>query len=145
VPLLSSILAAVSALYSVKRTLRDARVERNLQRALRLSDFRQKWIDDLRVDLAEFESLVCLWNGVDDKDLARQVLMLQAKIRMRFSRNDPSFNVLFTSMHSSIKEARRGSLSPDASPVAVIGQQILMSEWERLKADLSKSEDEAGK
>jgi len=138
-PLLSGIAAFFASRYSTKTALRSAVIQRRHEATSLLSQFRQKWIDDLRNDLAEHQS-ICLASKLplNPNDVSKEKMYrlseLANRILLRVNPADPDYERL---SHALAME--RKSITDDDVPnpgTLSISQGVLKREWERLKSDL---------
>lgn len=136
VPTVSAIVAWLSAWYSTRRALRTEQSKLDLQVTLKISEFRQNWINDLRDCLSEFQSRGVLPD--DDPRTDREFYRLGTKIELLMNPNDPDYCQLQQLMYGFLSAADGDTLSKyRKNPTFVdISQRILKREWERLKADL---------
>jgi len=135
VPLLT---AGVTAFVSYKATqanigAQDKLREHNNQ--LKLAEFRQSWINDMRQDLALYTART--WSEELNKgnEATKERVMAQARILMRMNPKDPDYEGLLEALQNPVAkpdENRRGLFE--------LGQNILKREWERLKSDLNETE-----
>ncbi len=142
-PILSLIVAAVSAWYSTKRALSAERLARRHQSILEISKFRQEWINSLRNDLAQFNGLA-LFDKSDEQ--WHQMAMLISRIKLRMNPNDEDYNDFSRVIANVIDRAGKseaekaieieGKYHNAGDDLIEIGQRILKREWERLKSDL---------
>ena len=114
---------------------KNARRQNDLAAKLKLAEFRQKWINDLREAMSEFQAggLVNKYETGELKELYR----LAARIRLMMNNKDPEYGSLSNSIDVLLLNANeegRIKLVRDLIPVM---QKILKTEWEVLKRDLS--------
>ena len=134
-PLISSAVAFYSARYSTKLALSNSRIDRNLQKELKLADFRQLWINDFRDDIAALQGYVLAHSHVPSDEFGKEVGKIIARIQMRLHKDDPDREAMNSSLKKLISEAQ-GKKVDEAEALTIVGQRILKREWERLKKDL---------
>ncbi|MEQ9675931.1 MAG: hypothetical protein RLO10_15875 [Roseovarius indicus] len=143
IPVLSAAIAAFASWYSTKRALRTQKTERDLQRVLKLCDFRQAWINELRLEFAQFCGFL---NGVHplSEDRLNEMALCYNKIVLRVNHEDADFEELICRMTDAmLNQKTPGSideLSSNRTDLAIVMSRILKKEWDRLKHDLRESE-----
>lgn len=137
---LISALAIIAARLTNKSAERRDANNRRVSAELKLSEFRQNWIDELRNDLSQYGKLGFHHDGLDDLS---EFIRLKLKIRMRLNLAEPLAMDLFESM-GKVEEARKGgdrSLeAPAFANFAEASHSFLKSEWETLKEKVRKAE-----
>jgi len=118
-----------------KRAKSERKSERELQRQLKISDFRQEWINGLRDDLAQYSAINWSAETQQREGAKEESLVLQARILMRVNSEDPEYPDLQASLRRPVANLAEGRVA-----LFVVGQRILKREWERLKADLNATE-----
>jgi len=106
----------------------------------KISEFRQAWIDGLRVDLAAYIAASYVIQGkhvANVEALTSRMSELDARIRLRFKHDDPETKELLRSMNE-LEELLRSA--PDdktfqqgTERLREAGQRLLKNEWERVK------------
>jgi hypothetical protein len=136
VPLaVGAVFTFLSVWLSGRNANKNAQRQNDLAAKLKLAEFRQKWISDLREALSEFQAKG-LTNTYHPDEL-RELYRLAAKIRLLMNNNDPEYQDLSNSIDLLLLNANDGGrvkLVRDLTPVM---QKILKTEWEVLKQDLS--------
>ena len=120
--------AADKALYGTERQL-------TLTHAIKIAEFRQAWINDLRKSMAQFHSIGILDDALANPDFYR----LGTKIELLMDRKDvrfPALKELMYGFYTATTEAERLACN---APFVKVSQDILKTEWEKLKADLTKA------
>lgn len=119
--------------------------EADRHRRLKLSEFRQVWINDLRNDLSQFIS-ICAYQKDSEEEEIKKMIFLIAKIQIMMNADDPNFSKLVDCMKnlSKPKLDDTPTTENDALPSELIklSRTILKEEWKRLKkelGDMSKS------
>ncbi|HBZ45136.1 MAG TPA: hypothetical protein DEO85_14010 [Maritimibacter sp.] len=118
-----------------KRATAVKTIERQLARELKLSEFRQKWIDELRDDLALYTARTWSSDLQESEAAKTEQILTQARIRMRMNPEDPDYESLIASLQNPVADP-----SKNREALYVIGQRILKREWDRLKADVNATE-----
>lgn len=149
---------AIGAVVAAIMTVCGAIVTSMIMKAIKISEFRQAWIIDLREDIAEYISKADEWmdvyieysNNADDLDkrdyyikkidkLKYGSLLIHRRIRMRFKLDDEKANVLLKNLLDllnpnkippSSAKYKWGEMADDAVTQA---RQILKEEWEVAK------------
>lgn len=134
VPLLT---ACVTAFVSYKATQANIKGQDRLREhnnQLKLAEFRQSWINDMRQDFALYTART--WSNELNRgdEASKELVMAQARILMRMNPKDPDYEDLLQSLRNPVA-------NPDVDRGALyeLGQRILKREWERLKFDLNES------
>ena len=122
-----------------RRAAAERKAERELQRQLKVSEFRQQWINELRDEFAEFIVLTGKLFRGGQIDLFECYAHL-SKLRMRMNPSDPNFQELMEILQTASTTKDLQKLAEAHGALALLGQKILKSEWERLKSDLGKGE-----
>lgn len=132
VPILTVLVTVLVSVLSIKANIKAQSRQRKLDHQLKLADFRQAWINDMRTDLALYSALT--WSGsLNQSDEAKkEQVMAQARILMRMNPNDPDYVAMERSLLNPIANEK-----VDRKALFQIGQPILKREWERLKSDLN--------
>jgi hypothetical protein len=120
--------AAEKALYGTERQL-------TLTHAIKIAEFRQAWINDLRESMARFHSIGILENARTEPDFYR----LGTKIELLMDRNDVRFQPLKDIMYGFYSATTEFERLACNGPFVEISQDILKTEWEKLKTDLNKA------
>lgn len=114
---------------------KNAKAQNDLAVKLKLADFRQAWINDLRNSLSELEARGLSNTYAQDEVL--ELTRLTQKVRMLMNKDDPHYpelsNLLALLNMNANTEARQKYVR-DLTPLA---QKILKDEWEVLKRDLN--------
>lgn len=143
-PIGSAIIAWLVSIYSIKKTLQSEKERRIHESVIAISGFRQRWINDLRDALAEFQSFGV--HPLTDAALERDFYRLGTKIELLMNPMDEDYEELQGIMYgllsaSSGDTIAKYKLNPDFVEVS---QRILKREWERLKNELRDPASFAG-
>ena len=103
-----------------------------LNSTVKIAEFRQAWINDLRVAMAKLYS-ISLRETEDDES---QLYELSAKIQLLMNREDERYDLLVRRMEQIIAAARNQRRGQSEAFIHV-SQDILKHEWEVLKRDLA--------
>jgi uncharacterized protein YpmS len=120
----------------------NAVLSARLTSTVKLAEFRQIWINELRADMAEFHSAIIV-SRIDHK-LLQKWLGLEASILLRINPKDVNHDNLSMAMYNlrSAKDAKdAGRISNEYLGVCQI---ILKNEWDVLKSELSELRVENG-
>jgi hypothetical protein len=113
---------------------------RKVAAELKIVEFRQKWIDELRSDIAEFLSLT--GNDVSSIDLDK-LHLLNVRIQLRLNPNEDATGEML-GIISKILQAIRGdddrSLTDAQTAMQLLASDILKTEWDRIKSDLKNAQ-----
>ena len=143
-PLISVLVGGFAAWYSGKRVIISARNERVHQSATAIAGYRQTWINELRSDLAEFTGITAIsYVTAPPPEKVERVAILAMRIRMRMNRDDADYLKLVGILESALRQFLFGENKHEEHNVslAVVSQDILKREWERLKGDLREAEE----
>lgn len=136
-------LALLTAILTNRSTDISQKSNRKIRAELQIASFRQKWIDALRNDLAEFQSIcVVLSNtakehGGDELKLYR-LAELSARIQLRMNPDDRDYSALMDTLRLQ-RDAIISGNKNGQSGMNRTSQEILKREWDRLKHDLRES------
>jgi hypothetical protein len=131
VPVLTVLAAAVVSLFTTWANNKAQNRQRELMHQLKLADFRQAWINDMREDFALYTARTWSADLNEGLEAKKERIVTNARILMRMNPNDPDYEEMRTSL-----------LNPVAMPQAdrkalfEVAQRILKREWDRLKKDL---------
>ncbi|MCA0948491.1 hypothetical protein LCM08_26475 [Salipiger pacificus] len=136
VPAISAIVAWASAWYSTRRALRTEQSKLGFQSTLKISEFRQNWINELRDSMSDFQS-----HGIlpgNDPTTDREFYRLGTKIELLMNPNDPDYKELSDLMYRFLMASDGEAIDKYGNNAEFIDvcQRILKREWERLKSDL---------
>ncbi len=135
VPLLTLAVTVITSRASERRAERSRIADRALQTELKLVEFRQKWISELRDDFAQFHSLTGKRNGVGPADMVG-CYTIQCRVVMRMNLEDPNLRQLVDIMARCTDELTSAELGHAHAEFTLCAQRILKTEWDRLKSDL---------
>jgi hypothetical protein len=132
VPILTVLITLLVSYLTITANTKAQSRQRKLEHQLKLADFRQAWIDDMRKDLALYTARTWSSSLNEGVEAEKERVMVQARILMRMNPNDPDYDALVKSILNPVAD-------PEADRKALyqIGQGILKREWERLKADVN--------
>ena len=90
---------------SERRAFQQRLIERSLSRQLKLADFRQRWIDEMRDDIAEYSALT--WNSEINTGVESQkaLVTLQARILMRMNPDDIDYPKLQSALATPVADS----------------------------------------
>lgn len=148
IPILTTVVAGLLSLITNRSTLSAQKRQRFLEKEIKMAEFRQVWINDLRVSFAKFASLdTKVHFDATQPDLIEMV-EVGSLILMRMNRQDPDYEQVARNVERAIdRTTSAGRDSPsilekykDVEPIVIVAQRILKREWERLKHDLARIE-----
>jgi hypothetical protein len=132
VPILTVLVTVLVSYLTIKANTQAQSRQRKLEHQLKLADFRQAWIDDMRTDLALYTARTWSASLNQGVEAEKERVTAQARILMRMNANDPDYAALVRSLSNPVADREA-----DRKALFQIGQGILKREWERLKADLN--------
>lgn len=136
IPLISGIGAIVAAIITSMCMIKNANKKRSFDSVLKIAEFRQRWINDLRNAMAEFQSYGAL--PENDPTKIRDFYLLGTKIELLMNPNDEDYEALHETLEAFYDAGTRTEnekFSVDEKYVKIC-QRILKREWERLKKDV---------
>ncbi len=139
VPAITYLVTSLMNKSSERRAANERHVERVLARELKLSEFRQNWINELRLDFSQYLGILASLQPISKEETNRLSLIIN-KILLRMNHHDPDFKKLTETMTQSLKSAESRHSPAENPDLIVLMGKILKREWERLKQDLSNSE-----
>ncbi len=157
---IAAFVAAAVALYGSWRAAKISKANLSSTIELQIAQFRQKWINDLRVEMSGFSE--CLLVGVWDSATLNRANGHTHKITLMMNPEDPLFDALNTQINTLVMRktwemavSNRLTNEPEiqemiarypedihndekysAHKFILISQKILKSEWDRLKSDI---------
>ncbi|MBO7705392.1 MAG: hypothetical protein J6S68_07045 [Acinetobacter sp.] len=133
VPLLTVFVTAFVSIVTTRANTKAQERQRILLHKLKLAEFQQAWINDMREDLALYTART--WDNElnEGVESAKERVMAQARILMRMNPSDPDYAFLQQSLRDPLARPQT-----DKKALYVVGQRILKREWERLKQDLNE-------
>lgn len=140
---LLSLLAYATAAISSASAEKAQKANRSLSSELKLSDFRQSWIDALRDDLSLASKLAARFEeDFKDSVIKAELVEVIARVRMRMNPNDPDDDALAAAFAKALGASKVAyGWDDETEAISIVGQRILKREWERLKADLKRIEE----
>jgi hypothetical protein len=135
VPILIVMITAWISLMTARANNKAADRQRDLTHQLKLADFRQAWINDMRNDFAIYT--VHTWDESlnEGAEAKKERVAAQARILMRMNENDPDYEALLASLLDPVARPEE-----DHRALFEIGRRVLKREWERLKDDIADIE-----
>lgn len=111
---------------------RNAKAQIEIAAALKLADFRQAWINELRDCISKLQTKSLNVPTLDQPRDESEIERLAYKIRLLMNPDDPNYAALNGYIDSLIKAGDY----PTVNKVTSLAQEILKTEWEVLKRDL---------
>jgi hypothetical protein len=124
-------LTSRATLRSSKNALVGIKLQMALQAEMKLSEFRQSWINNLRDCMAEFQS-IGMTPGVE-AEKERHFYELGTKIELLMNRRDEGYSALQTVMYRLLLAKTKEEKYSCNRQFVEISQSILKREWEVLK------------
>nr|WP_325248455.1 hypothetical protein [Amylibacter sp.] len=148
VPSLTILLTTLFNRSAEKRSSAERLTERELASQLKLVEFRQSWIQELRAAIVDFGTLSARM-GVQvrktesiSEELWEDLSRSFSKIQLLMNPLDQDYKELMKTCEDLIDEitaAQNGNRSANShTKLDSVSQRILKREWDRLKSDLSK-------
>ena len=106
----------------------------DLTSRVKLADFRQGWINDLRDSFAELQSCA-LTNTFSDVEMTT-LYRLSAKIHLLMNREDPRYVQVSGAVMAITSNANPAGRARVVQELTALAQDVLKTEWEVLKVDL---------
>ena len=103
-----------------------------LNSMVKIAEFRQAWINDLRAAMAKLSAITLRGTDADEAELYEQ----RARIQLLMNRNDERYDHLVRRMEQLIGFAH-DQRPGQTQEFILISQEILKQEWEVLKRDLA--------
>jgi len=125
-------LAAQTAETTARLAAEGVANEIKLTSMVKIAEFRQAWINDLRAAMAKLSAITLRGTEADEAELYEQ----RARIRLLMNRNDERYAPLVRRMDQIIGFAR-DQRHGQTEEFILISQEILKQEWEVLKRDLA--------
>lgn len=123
-----------------KSSEKSRKADRIMQSELKIAEFRQRWIDDQRADIAEFTSLAL--HRKDGKQLIELTNALN-RIKLRLNKINPEEKDRVERLEISLQEIMdaRGAEETEkqieaSERIILVANEFLKLEWDRLKRDL---------
>jgi hypothetical protein len=139
IPLISWFVTNIAARTSEQRSSAERQMERRLRTELKLIEFRQRWIDELRSELSSFVGHITTAKE-DSLDQQAGIESL-AKIQLLMNPKDPDYDELTIKMRKLIRTMTADQAGgQEALELLKISQTILKREWDRLKLDVAEVE-----
>jgi hypothetical protein len=120
-------------------SLRGTRLQLQWSARLKIAEFRQQWINDLREAMSSYQSIAIGAEALENPDLYRY----GTKIELLMNRRDCRYDDLNTAMYAFLRASGREERWSCNAPFVKISQEILKEEWEVLKRDLKDKSDKA--
>jgi hypothetical protein len=133
--IVSAVLTGYSGDRAAKLALKGVERQVALTYAVKVAEFRQQWINDLRDSMASFQSAGIMPGSVDRPEFYR----LGTKIELLMNRNDERYEELLKRMYDFLDAQSREDKWLCNAPYVRVCQDILKTEWEVLKRDLAKA------
>jgi hypothetical protein len=128
-----AILTAYSGDRAAKLAFRGVERQVALTYAVKMAEFRQGWINDLREAMAGFHSVAIMPGSLDKREFYR----LGTKIELLMNRTDPRYGELVQCMYDFLMAESREEKWSCNAPFVTICQDVLKTEWEVLKRELA--------
>ncbi len=130
-----AILTAYAGDRAARLALKGVERQIALNYAVKMSELRQLWINDLRDAMAGFHSVAILPGSLDKREFFR----LGTKIELLMNRKDPRYSELNECMYEFLAAESREEKWSCNAPFVTICQDILKTEWGLLKTELASA------
>jgi len=134
---LLTVLAAHLSNYALEHR---ERISRRVDAELKIAEFRQKWINEMRDDIAEFSGTsMCR----DDGQRLEELAQISARIRLRLNLKEILSPKLIDAMARATVNRKNQDFSKEIQAyddILTIGGKLLKSEWARLKSDVKSAQ-----
>jgi hypothetical protein len=142
VPLLTFLITTVVNRASERRASKERQLERDLARELKLSEYRQMWIDNLREELATLAAML----PARDPAMEVEANSKLASMLLRMNPNEgPSQKVYqdLMKLKGACEKSPPSFDDIDDKYLALLNSSniLLKAEWDRVKRDLSKASE----
>ena len=141
---------AVGALFTFLSTIVASRTasanadrQIDLTSRVKLADYRQNWINDLRDSFAELQSCA-LTNKFTDVEMPK-LYLLSAKIHLLMNREDLRYAKVSGAIMAITNNANPEGRARAVQELTALAQDVLKTEWEVLKVDLRYKKEGSGK
>jgi hypothetical protein len=148
VPILTAFVAAVVSWLTNRSNIKAQERARALQRATKIAEFREAWMNELREDFARLSSIHVAAMRKDANVKVEELIEVGTRILIRMNREDPDFPAVerlmaraldyFGRSSDELKELDEKYASDER--LVRIAQRILKREWDRVKLELEVSE-----
>ena len=137
VPLMSGFVGWLTAYYTSLRVKRSERERIQFERLMKISEFRQLWINSLRDCMSEFQSYG-VTPGLTPASL-REFYALGTKIELLMNPADQDYNALKNCLYQFLESSEGSTYDKygSNSQYVAVCQHILKREWDRLKEELN--------
>lgn len=138
----AAIFAFIAALINAAVARRNAILSAQIAQRTKRAEFRQAWINQLR------DSFSKMFAGVaDPRGLDRQSAEEGARVLLMMNRNDPDYERLTAAIHIMVqpKAMSQDEIWKAQREFIAVSQDILKREWEVVKTEISKFEQDARK
>jgi hypothetical protein len=120
-------------------SLRGTRLQLQWSARLKVAEFRQQWINDLRDAMSSYQSIAIGPDALDNPDLYRH----GTRIELLMNRRDARYDELSRAMYAFLGASDRVERWSCNAPFVRVSQEIPKDEWEVLKRDLKEQSAKA--
>jgi hypothetical protein len=137
---IATIIGALIALSGVVVTLRvsrqNAKEQNGLASRMKLADFREKWLNNLRDTISELVGVLLSVQDVSQRVELRRAFELATKTKLLMNKGDVRYPELISILEAIINHDNSASRYKLANDLENLTQDILKAEWGVLKRDL---------
>ncbi|KUJ77680.1 hypothetical protein [Ruegeria profundi] len=138
---LVSSLALLSSHISNKSAERREWYSRRIQASLQMSEFRLKWVEELRSELAQLQTEMSVYNkeASDFKELTLRFRKVFLMLNFE-EKNTKDLNQSFQRYVQSLRDADKDKKNACLKEFHRISNRILKEEWKRIKVELEQAQ-----
>jgi hypothetical protein len=132
---MGAVFTFLSVWLSGRNATKNTERQNNLAAKMKLADFRQAWINQLRDCLADLQARGLMSDYKDEELL--ELYRIAAKVRLLMNKGDENYGALSNLIDLLIGNADQNGRIKCVRDLTPLSQKILKAEWEVLKRDLS--------
>lgn len=137
---LGTAIGAVIALLGVGITLwgsrTNAKEQNGLASRMKLADFRESWLNNLRNTISELTGVVLTAPSMSDAEALRRAAELATRAKLLMNKQDERYHEFISLLDAIINNDNSESRFKLATELTSVVQDILKAEWNVLKRDL---------
>ena len=127
----------LNASLAARISRKNAELQARLTANVTLAEFRQKWSDSLREDMAKFLALSVRDNVRDaTSESAEELFNVATKIKLRVHSGDKNFKELMSSIEGLTLPSEPQKIGKHVKEYTIICQKILKAEWDVLRDEV---------
>ncbi len=137
---LGTVIGAVIALLGVGITLwgsrTNAKEQNGLESRMKLADFRESWLNNLRNTISELTGVVLTAPNMSDTETLRRAAELATRAKLLMNKHDERYHEFISLLDAIVNNDNSESRFKLATDLTAVVQDILKAEWNVLKRDL---------